>query len=61
MSDPSLSPLEKKANDATRYPAFGINLLDTRRTVAEMLSEIGKYGFFEQYTKHNIFHIDVSR
>ena len=36
----------------------GIKLLHIRDKVEEMLSFIGKGGIFEEYTKHNIDHID---
>lgn len=36
----------------------GIKLLHIRKSVEELLSYIGKAGFFEEYTLHNIEHID---
>lgn len=36
----------------------GLKLLHVRDQVEEILSQIGKCGFFEEYTIHNIHHID---
>lgn len=55
--DNTLCDLEERAQRATRHTPFGVNLLDVRRTVAEMLSQIGKHGIFDQYSKHDISHI----
>ena len=49
---------ESRAISATKFEAFGINLAEVKRTVADMLSQIGKVGIFEEYTKHDISHID---
>jgi len=36
----------------------GLKLLHVRDQVEEILSNIGKLGIFEEYTKHDISHID---
>lgn len=57
-SFPSLA--EGYANEACTLPAFGgINLMQTRRELEEVLGRIGQYGFFDEYTKHDITHIDA--
>jgi molecular chaperone HtpG len=52
------SYLEKRALAATKHPPFGVNLMEVKRTVAEILSQIGRQGIFESYSKHDITHID---
>jgi molecular chaperone HtpG len=47
------------AKQAELLPAFsGLNLLHIKREVSQMLSQIGKGGIFDQYTLHDISHID---
>lgn len=36
----------------------GLKLLHVRDQIEEILSQIGKCGIFEEYTVHNITHID---
>ncbi len=60
---PSSSELPTKAEQAAEkaenLPAFrGIKLLHVRDEVAKVLSLIGRGGIFEQYTAHDISHID---
>jgi molecular chaperone HtpG len=50
---------EKQAEQAQKYPAFScINLHNVRTTVTELVSLIGRLGIFEEYSKHDIAHID---
>lgn len=59
MSDPALTSLaERRALAATRYEGFGVSLPEIKRTVSELLSQIGRHGFFAEYSKHDISHID---
>lgn len=54
------SRAEQSANEACRLAAFGaFNLTQTRRELEELLGRIGQYGFFDEYTKHDITHIDA--
>ncbi|MDF3297885.1 HD domain-containing protein [Streptomyces tropicalis] len=55
---PSLA--EQYADEACRLAAFGgFNLTQARRELEELLGRIGHYGFFDEYTKHDITHIDA--
>ena len=36
----------------------GIKLLHIRNSVEELLSNIGRFDFFKEYTKHDISHVD---
>jgi HD superfamily phosphodiesterase len=59
MNTPSLeSYAERRALQATQYEGFGVNLQEIKRTTAELLSQIGRNGFFAEYSKHDISHID---
>jgi hypothetical protein len=50
---------ERRAEDSQSLHAFQkLNLLNIRNSVAELLAQIGKNGLFEQYTIHDISHID---
>jgi molecular chaperone HtpG len=50
---------EMRAQEAEDLPAFsGIKLLHIKRQVAELLSLIGRNGIFDEYTRHDISHID---
>ncbi len=54
------SVAENLAKEAENLPAFsGLNLLHIKRNVALMLEQIGGNGIFDQYTKHDISHIDA--
>jgi molecular chaperone HtpG len=56
----TLSMAEQQAMAAQNLSAFGgINLQHLRREVAELLGLIGRNGFFDEYTKHDISHIDA--
>jgi hypothetical protein len=57
-SFPSLA--ERNAENASNYPAFGgFSLRQTKEDLKELLGKIGQLGFFDQYTKHDISHIDA--
>jgi molecular chaperone HtpG len=53
----SLTDIEKRAIEAQGLPSFPINVEEIRRTVAALLSEFGRYGFFDEYTVHNFDHV----
>ncbi|MFD9131836.1 ATP-binding protein [Streptomyces bottropensis] len=60
MTDSLPSQAEKMAQGAcTLQPFQDINLLGIRNSVEELLAGIGKGGIFEDYTKHDISHIDA--
>lgn len=53
------SNAERNAEKAESLKAFsGIKLLHIKRQIAHLLGQIGKNGIFEEYTKHDISHID---
>jgi len=60
MSNVTLkSTAEKKAEKAESLDAFsGFKLLHIKKEVAKILSLIGRDGIFDEYTKHDISHID---
>jgi molecular chaperone HtpG len=50
---------ESKAQEAQSLAAFGsLNLLSIRTAVSKLLAQIGRNGLFEQYTVHDISHIN---
>ncbi len=50
---------EMRAQEAEDLPAFsGIKLLHIKRQVDELLSLIGRNGIFDEYTRHDISHVD---
>lgn len=50
---------EARARSAEEFPAFaGTALVHIKRQVALLLDQIGRRGFFEHYTRHNIEHVD---
>jgi molecular chaperone HtpG len=50
---------ERMALEAEDLPCFsGLKLGHVRQTITEALSRVGHNGIFEQYTKHDISHID---
>ncbi|MFD9953198.1 HD domain-containing protein [[Kitasatospora] papulosa] len=54
------SSAERFAADACKLHAFdAINLMAVRRDVAELLQVIGTAEIFDEYTKHDITHIDA--
>ena len=51
---------ENQADRACDLEAFsGLNLAHIRRKLTEMLAQIGANGLFEEYTRHDISHIDA--
>ncbi len=51
---------EMLAQEAEQLVAFsGLKLLHIRTTVGEILSQLGRNGFFAEYTLHDISHIDA--
>ena len=52
------SNAEKKASAALSLPSFPINLLEIKRTVKSILSQFGKNLIFQEYTTHDISHVD---
>lgn len=59
MIDSLNTEAEKKALKAEELSAFsGIKLLHIKRGLAELLSLIGREGIFDEYTRHDITHID---
>jgi Histidine kinase-, DNA gyrase B-, and HSP90-like ATPase len=59
MIDHLETKAEKRAQKAEELPAFsGIKLLHIKRQVDELLGLIGRDGIFDEYTKHDISHID---
>jgi len=53
------SLVEKEANKATQLGAFhGFSLSKLRADVKEAFAAIGRLGMFEEYTKHDISHVD---
>jgi molecular chaperone HtpG len=54
------SNAEKLAEKAQQYEAFsGINLRHVRGEVSEALVHFGRLGLLEEYTKHDMSHIDA--
>ena len=49
---------EQQAEAATKLRSFPINLGEIRRTVTHILSQFGRGLMFEEYTVHDISHID---
>lgn len=52
-----LTAAERKAIEAEALPSFPINVEEIRRTVSQLLSEFGRYGFFDEYTVHSFDHV----
>jgi molecular chaperone HtpG len=53
-----ISYAECQAIKATKRGPFAVNLEDMRNTVEEILGQVGRFGFFNQYTPHSIKHVD---
>lgn len=50
---------EQQAKAAEVFPAFhGLNLIHIRRQITQLLAMIGRDGMFDEYTNHDISHID---
>lgn len=51
---------EKLAEKALVYPVFdGVSLLHVKRELTSVLGLIGRGGIFDEYTRHDVSHIDV--
>jgi molecular chaperone HtpG len=54
-----MTTLEKRAEEAEELPAFsGLKLIHIKKKISEILGLVGKYEIFDQYTKHDISHIN---
>ena len=54
-----LLEIEKKAQEASMLTAFkDINLLSIKSKLSIMLNHIGDDGIFDEYTKHDLSHVD---
>lgn len=49
--------LEKKSLEALDLNAFPLNLSEIRSNVSAILSELQRYGFFNEYTTHSYDHV----
>jgi molecular chaperone HtpG len=60
MNNPLLpSFAEQQAKAAEEFSVFhGLNLIHIRRQVTHLLSMVGRDGIFDEYTHHDISHID---
>ncbi len=59
MRDEFVTEGERIAAKAADLPAFsGFSLLHTKRQVELLLNQIGRHGIFEQYTRHDIQHVN---
>lgn len=55
-----ITQAERKAEKAESLGAFGgLKLLHIKRQVAEILNLVGRGGVFEEYTKHDISHLNT--
>src|SRR5271165_2745502 len=53
------STAEQQASASEKFPCFsGLNLLHIRREVGKLLDLIGGNGIFDEYTRHDVSHID---
>ncbi len=60
MGDLLKSYAEKKALEACNLDAFqGVNLLNIKSNIKDLLELIGRNEIFDEYTKHDIRHIDT--
>lgn len=53
MSDIQWTEIEERALQALHCEAFPLNLAEIRNTVELLLTEVGRYGFFNEYTDHS--------
>lgn len=57
--DQKLTPIELKAQKACELDTFNtINIVGIKQKVQSMLGMIGRNGIFDEYTKHDISHIN---
>jgi len=52
-----LTVAEKYAIESQNLASFPINIVKIRDTVTLLLSEFGRYGFFNEYTVHSFDHV----
>lgn len=52
-----LTWLEEKAKKATELSCFPINLVEIRSKISLLLSQVQRYGFFNEYTNHDFEHV----
>ncbi|WP_156382324.1 MULTISPECIES: ATP-binding protein [unclassified Aureimonas] len=57
MDDIPFTELEVLADEATKLPAFSINLTNVRSAVSRILSEWKSSGVFFEYTDHTFAHV----
>lgn len=50
--------LELKADEATKLNSFPVNLMEIRSKVCDLLSQVQRYGFFDEYTTHSFEHVE---
>jgi molecular chaperone HtpG len=53
----SVTAIEQRAEQATKLPAFPINIHEVRVQVKLLLGEVQRYGFFDEYTNHSFDHV----
>lgn len=53
----AFTPIERRADEATKLDAFPININNIRGTVEKILSEWKSSGFFLEYTDHSFNHV----
>lgn len=58
VNDKYWSELESRADAATKLTSFPINLTEVRNTVSLILTQVGRYGFFDEYTDHSFRHVE---
>lgn len=60
MQDTYATKAEIRASAAQSLPAFsGLSLIHLRTNVSEALAHFGRIGIFEEYTKHDMSHVDA--
>jgi hypothetical protein len=52
------TPAETRAEAATKYECFSINLMNCRRVVEQVLGQFGRHGLFSEYTVHDFSHVE---
>lgn len=53
-----MTRLEERAFAALSLPAFPLNLTEIKNTVENLLKEVQRYGFFDEYTSHGFDHVN---
>ncbi|PRA14636.1 MULTISPECIES: HD domain-containing protein [Pseudomonas] len=54
-----LTSIEERASKAVKLKAFPLNLDDIRNNVEILLTELQRYGFFNEYTTHSFTHVQA--